>query len=66
MQAASRGPFSRDSHQQFVAACVRRCPRTLLLFWDQQLGDQFLIHRRKHMMMVFQVRSTHAVTAASC
>lgn len=53
------GPFASDYHQKFVAACVRRCPRTLLLFWDHQLGDQFLIHRRrKHVVLVFQVRNT--------
>lgn len=54
-QAASMGPFGRDYHQRFVAACVRRCPRTLLLFWDHQLGDQFLLHRRKQVVVVFQV-----------
>jgi hypothetical protein len=51
------GPFASDYHQRFVAACVRRCPRTLLLFWDQQLGDQFLIHGRKQVVVVFQVRA---------
>lgn len=58
------GPFSADYHQQFVAACVRRCPRTLLLFWDHQLGDQFLIQRRKHVMVVFQVRLALAAGAS--
>lgn len=57
-QAASMGPFSGDFHQKFVAACVRRCPRTLLLFWDHQLGDQFLLQRRKHVVVVFQARTS--------
>ena len=32
------GPLMQDYHAKFVAATVQRCPRTLLLFWDHQLG----------------------------
>jgi hypothetical protein len=51
-------PFIRDYHNRFVTETVERCERTLLLFWDHQLGPQFLTHKalggKKRVVVLFQ------------
>ena len=50
-------PFLRDYHNKFVSETIDRCQQTLLLFWDQELGPQFLTaraHGKKRVVVLFQ------------
>lgn len=51
-------PYMMDYHHKFVSEAIAQCQQTVLLFFDQQLGPQFLAHRavgaQKRVVVLFQ------------
>jgi hypothetical protein len=50
--------FIGDYHARFISDLIDGCGKTLLLFWDHQLGPQFLqrkaLHAPKHIVVLVQ------------